>query len=384
MHTSEADLELPFSNVLRALLSPLEWLDEEAVQRGEDLADNVDDYKALTTSFGLQEFASAMSLGSAEAVGKAVKDNGRHFQAAQQQLQDAWTDENIQDVAQFFLSSFQQKAGDTLTGEAKLSMLSFSFEALPWIRTSFGFIVFSNKANHPDPLETLKTALCRWEPTPSRLISAKIRSALEAQGISYEDELLQDPRVGWKQYKQLISVGVDTETLLKSEISRHMENFSDGMAPTVTDYGSEILSADEIDSNGKTSKFEKIYGLTDSDDSNARLQFNCSVSLKPTSGKHLSTGHILCDGKEKFLVLSPLCDLVPGRGSDASELKSLTVAKLSVVTPGRPLRAALDKATTNHYIYLPDDNGEGVPHHIYNADVSSSSEPSTLSTDRRL
>lgn len=42
MHTSETDLELPFNNVLRALLPPLEWLDEEAVQRGEDLAEATD------------------------------------------------------------------------------------------------------------------------------------------------------------------------------------------------------------------------------------------------------------------------------------------------------------------------------------------------------
>ena len=379
MHTSETDLELPFNNVLRTLLPSLEWLDEEAVQRGENLADDVDDYDALTTSFGIQEFARAMHLGSAEAVRKAIKDNGRYFQATHQQLQEAWTDENVQDVAHFLLSSFQQKAGDTLAGEAKPSMLSFSFEALPWIRTSFGFIVFSNKTDHPDPLETLKTALCKWEPTPSRLISAKIRSALEAQGISYEDELLQDPRVGWKQYKQMICLGADTETLLKSEISRHMENFADGMAAVVTDYGTEILSADEIDGKGKTSRFEKIYGLSEDDDSKARLQFNCSVSLKPTSGKHLSTGHILCDGEEKFLVLSPLCDLVPGRGSKSSELKPLLVAKLSKVSAGKQYRTALAKATTNHYIYLPDNNGEGVPHHIYNGDVSSSSEPCTLS-----
>ncbi|MFT6091290.1 response regulator receiver domain [Sulfitobacter sp.] len=379
MHTSETDLELPFNNVLRALLSPLEWLDEEAVQRGEELAYDVDDYEALMASFGIQEFACAMNLGSAEAVRKAIKDNGRYFQAAQQQLQDAWTDESIEDVAQYLLSSFQQKAGDTLTGEAKPSMLSFSFEALPWIRTSFGFIVFSNKTDHPNPLETLKTALCKWEPTPSRLISAKIRSALEAQGISYEDELLQDPLVGWKQYRQMISLGTDTEALIKSEISRHMENFSDGLAPAVTEFGTEMVNVDRVDDAGETSAFANIYRFTKEDEQTACLQYNCSVSLKPAAGGHLSTGQILCCEERKFLVLTPLCDLVPGRGARASDLKEVSVVELTAVTGDGPVRKALRNATSNHYVFLPDVNGTVAPHHIYKGDVSSNSVPKSRS-----
>lgn len=375
MHTSETDLELPFNGVLRSLIPPLEWLDEEAVKRGEELADNADDYDALTTSIGIQEFARAMRLGSAEAVRRAIKDNGSYFQATHQHLYEDWTDENIQDVAQFLLSSFQQEAGDTLAGEAEPSMLSFSFAALPWIRTSFGFIVFSNKTIHPDPLDTLRKALCKWEPTPSRLISAKIRSALEAQGISYEDELLQNPLVGWKQYRQMISSGADTEALIRSEISRHMENFSDGMAPTVTEFGAEIISVDSVDDDGKTSEFEKIYGLNDAKEQAACMQYNCSVSLKPAAGSHLSTGQILCCDERKFLVLTPLCDLVPGRGASASALKEVLVVDLTPVTGDGPVKKALKNATSNHYVFLPDADGNVAPHHIYKGDVSNNSVP---------
>lgn len=377
MHTSEPNLELPFENVLKSLLIKIDWLDDEAAARGEALADEIQNYDALTSSFDLQQFAESLCIGNPATIGQKISKCEAPFQDAYAAFDQNWTPENIEEVIHFLLRSFQNSVGEALAGDIKPSMLKFSFEALPWIRTSFGFIVFSNKTAHPDPLSALLTALCSWEPTPSRLISAKIRGALEAQGISYEDELLQDPRVGWKQYRQLIGSEADTEALIQSEISRHMENFSDGMAPAVNDFGNNILSIDEIEEGKSFSKFEKIYGLTDQDEKDACLKYNCSVSLKPSSGKHLATGQILCLADKKFLVLSPLCDLVPGRGAGVSELKPFVVAELTAIFSGGLFNKALRDATTNHYIFLPGEDGQGIPHHIYAGDVSSSSVPST-------
>lgn len=49
-------------------------------------------------------------------------------------------------------------------------------------------------------IEALKT----WEPSPNRLIATKIRSEIEARGVTAENESLSDDTMQWDGWNALI------------------------------------------------------------------------------------------------------------------------------------------------------------------------------------
>ncbi|RYD45780.1 MAG: hypothetical protein EOP83_30725, partial [Verrucomicrobiaceae bacterium] len=102
----------------------------------------------------------------------------------------------------------------------------------PWIRTPGGFVAFAGKKD-PQLLTALAEAIEDWKPSPSRLISSKIRAAISAEGAFAEESALSDKHVYWKYYDELTkSPAGDAghshrKSLLEAHAARHTERLLD-------------------------------------------------------------------------------------------------------------------------------------------------------------
>ena len=130
-----------------------------------------------------------------------------------------------------------------------------------WIRTNKGFIAFANKNNTSDLILALQNALEAWQPTPTRLLSAKLRSELDRQGVIAEDEVFKDKLVFRKFYSNLTEQTHDNSeitqrTALEGQARRHVEHLLDRTMEPVILYGQNIINADPV-ANGTGASFFK-------------------------------------------------------------------------------------------------------------------------------
>ncbi len=198
-----------------------------------------------------------------------------------------------------------------------------------WLRTDRGFVTFVEKGPY-DLLGALQSALVSWQPTPSRLISAKYRYELSSVGVVAEDRTLAKIHVFAQFYKDFCSpgrTGRPTEevellrgAMLKAHVSRQSETISSQIEDNVAHFGEKIrLSDEESDTS-----YADHYGvsLEDSNSADAKkavAHYNSYVStltLK-TDGDHLDSGHIFKMNGNWWVCATPACDLQPGQNTTA-------------------------------------------------------------------
>lgn len=226
-----------------------------------------------------------------------------------------------------------------------------------WIRTSRGFVAFIRK-NTTDILDELQKSIEDWEPTPSRLISAKYRSELSGAGVVAEDRTLSKRHAFAYFYNDLKKPGragiseIDTHRLRLAKLKSHISGKSEALTSVIED--AVIKFAETIrDTEEKTrANFEAHYGLSLSEDkelSKARAHYNSYVStlsLKP-GNEQLDSGHIFELDGSWWVCATPACDLQLGQNTTALVGSSATL---------RPFTALLLERAGNDFEKITNDH----------------------------
>lgn len=207
-----------------------------------------------------------------------------------------------------------------------------------WLRTGRGFVTFVEK-DHQDLLSELQASLQTWKPSPSRLLSAKVRHEISCNGVEAEDRTLSKTRV-FAYFYDLISRGGGEEkraALIREHLNRQTEALTSQIAPAVVKFGESIFATDSESGN----TFASHYGVDLSNDEErliAATHFNSYISTLPlvTGDDHLDCGHIFRMNSEWWVCATPACDMEPGQNTiafvgESNELRPFTALKLTEV-----------------------------------------------------
>ncbi|NVK56750.1 MAG: hypothetical protein HWE26_14175 [Alteromonadaceae bacterium] len=196
-----------------------------------------------------------------------------------------------------------------------------------WIRTAKGFVCFTEKGP-ADLLEQLQEAIIDWQPTPSRLLSAKYRHELNLIGVEAEDEALLKHHIFALFYKNIRDGArpdipepqreIYRAQQLREHVSRQSEGLSFLIEDNVKAFGEKII-ATEI-AEGKN--YLTHYNVDLADPKNrqkAIAQYNHYVSTLPSrnTSEQLDSGHIFRLDNQWWVCATPACDLQPGQNSIA-------------------------------------------------------------------
>lgn len=196
--------------------------------------------------------------------------------------------------------------------------LSWSEDHPKWLRTDSVFVAFSNKGRNDDLLEELLTALTAWRPRPSRLFLAALRKELEDKGVLAESKALGNNHVLAHWYKRLLeSTGSEREVLIGESVTRHSEQLLNFVLPSVVDFASRLVKSEGADADGLCSQYFNVDLSNAKESVRSQIEHNAFVCSKKVEGYHLTTGHVIRVEDDLFVCLSPSCDLVPGRKTDA-------------------------------------------------------------------
>lgn len=199
----------------------------------------------------------------------------------------------------------------------------------PWIRTNGGFVAFADKKN-TELLEILQAAIEDWRPSPSRLMSSRIRADISLQGAGAENSALSDKHAYWQYYQELRRAPLDNsavaaknrrKTLLEAHAARHTERLLDQIGTKAVSFGLKVLEGDPTEADPAEPGFAEHYAIKsaiESERDKALLHYNAYISTKPVSGWHLQPGHIFKIGNDVWVCLSPSCDLVPMQKTSAA------------------------------------------------------------------
>ncbi|WP_210450254.1 response regulator receiver domain [Vibrio crassostreae] len=207
-----------------------------------------------------------------------------------------------------------------------------------WVKTSNSFIVVVGKdTSTADLPNKLLESLVSWNPHPHALLLSKFRNLVDEQGFGYVDDLINKRYVqaGWLQ--ELLRAGdSDAKWVAQSTSERLLSTMSEKMVPDIGDFAHRIqkalLSTCEI-----TEVIEKYHHLNTSD-KQTKLEISKNINAyscsKSVVGNQLVTGHILDISGDKYICLTPACDLVPAQKNDwKNKLGKLMPFKLVKLWP---------------------------------------------------
>lgn len=186
-----------------------------------------------------------------------------------------------------------------------------------WIKAGNLFVVVVGKDVSTGELPAkLLEAIEHWNPHPHRMLLAKLRHKLDEHGFSFASDMLDKKHMqaGWlrellqcKEHELEDRSWITTQNHLeelawryKSELSQYLAN----VVRNLTSAGEDLqeIEGQYADKDILASEFDIFKSVN---------VFNNSI---PVDGSHLTTGHVLRDlSKNLYLVVTPACDLVPGR-----------------------------------------------------------------------
>ena len=233
-----------------------------------------------------------------------------------------WNPNQKKLVLRYLLKKIEQK----YRPEDKQSFdLSWSKDAVKWIRSDSAFVAFSKKNYDGDLMAKLQLALNDWCPKPSRLFLAKIHAQMDESGFVAQKWALGNNHAAAYWYNRLLNAGDETERrwLVAESVSRHSDQLMGIVLLGVEDFAMRLAES-EIDAKeeeGEKNESDRIcmdrfnVNLGESNTKMlAVLEHNKFVCSKKPEGWYLTTGHIfsMCDG-EYWVCLSPACDMVPSQ-----------------------------------------------------------------------
>ncbi len=231
-----------------------------------------------------------------------------------------------------------------------IKVLDWQDQGVRFVRTDRGFMAFRSKDEDPSVplLDTVKSALNAWGPRPSRLLLTKLRAEMDKRGIEVQDDALGKPHIGAIWYRDLL--GTDNRKIsaaVDRTVRNHAEQLLDQILPGVREFAHRMIALEDRNAAVEAVKTRFSVDLTQPDEEGqAVMAHNAFVGSKPVSGAHLELGHVLAIDGQKWLCVTPACDLVPGRASGASrpdkgaDLKRFTALRLHEKNEGDLLKTA--------------------------------------------
>ena len=233
-----------------------------------------------------------------------------------------------------------------------------------WIRADKIFVAVIGKQTQPaEIIARLLDALVHWNPSPHRLLMAKVRAELDMYGVGAEIAVLNRKFVqaGWMQ-QMLNANELERPWRIRHTTNQHWEQMIDVIQADVQRFAKDLCET--IKNSASTDEIVKQHTGIDLSVADqlklVKTHLNCYVCSKEVEGHHLTPGHILrLYGGEKleyWLCLSPACDLVPGQSQRWGKDKSDGVMPFkAVLLEEIPANAALKAANGNEVIFVSLD-----------------------------
>lgn len=321
VHTNKENLFEPFSEILLRLLSKCasEGEYEDRVDNGETAIDEVDN-ESLADELRNQ-FTHELYLVTRHptcgksAIGQLFAGTAPFDKVKTLLEENDIKVSNFKDVLAWLMKDFEQRASGVFANDNSDGLNWSAKEGCLWIRTDRGFIAFANKKKTDNLLKCLREALEDWQPSPSRLLSAKFRHSIDEYGVVAEDKALSKRHVYAKFYHDIKSAEIQKRgALLDNHVVRQAERVTAEIQQNIRDFG---LAIGQIDDNSPDSvDLSKHYGvnLQNNEEANKAVRhYNHHVSCIPVHGYHLTSGHIFEMNEKKWVVVSAACDMVPGQ-----------------------------------------------------------------------
>ena len=213
-------------------------------------------------------------------------------------------------------------------GPVGFNDLQWSDDEYMWVKAGNLFVCVVGKTVPTTELpDRLLKALKHWGPHPHRLLLAKLRHKLDEHGFTLANSVLskEHTHAGW--LRELLNVREqDLEQQAWYTAQSHLEEMSWHYKDDLSQYLTRIVKS--LMSEGtKIEEIEARYAspmvlMNNFEIFKSSNAFNNSL---PLEGKYLTTGHILKNNAtgDYFLVVTPACDLVPGRDDKATNIEAV-------------------------------------------------------------
>ena len=273
-----------------------------------------------------------------------------------------WNPQVRKTVFRYVLASVQQKHSDQMQSGSRVE-LNWSSDAPYWIQSNTIFVAFSNKSRGEDLIGELKGALNAWNPEPSRLLLGKLRADVHEYGVTAQASVLTNRRALALWYKRLLESDEDLCRQYVAEVvSRHSDQAMGNILPRVEDFAQQLIHAERSMTEDYVELCCKRFqvDLNDSTEkTKALLEHNAFVCTKPPSGRHLTTGHIFEAFDNRWICLSPACDLVPtqiGKAQSAVLGEWLPFMAVRLHAVGNvPWKKDQDDISSGRYVFVHMD-----------------------------
>lgn len=242
------------------------------------------------------------------------------------------------------IDEFERRKKELFSDKLFAGLNWSSEEGRLWLRTGRGFVTFVKK-EQADLLAELQESLIAWQPTPSRLLSSKLRHEISCNGVEAEDRSLSKKHVFAYFYDQVRKAASEREraSLQRDQFRRQVEALAFQIEDSIADFGEQIHNSDEA--SGRT--YHSHYGVDlekDGEASKALHHFNSYVSTLPikSGSDQLDCGHIFKIDNDWWVCATPACDLQPGQNSIAfmgrsQNLRPFTALKLQQIPENHSL-----------------------------------------------
>lgn len=348
VHTQERQLEDVFRSCLVSLLTPLyptfqkhsELVGNVRVKLDELLDDERYNPEQLPDYFGLDAYLKLRhpSTKCDDVLRAYMGGEGPlvrlHEWAQELGLEGA----DKRGFAYFVIEEFEKLREEDFSDEPVEGLNWSQMGDRLWFRTGRGFVTFVEK-EHQDLISELQLSLEAWQPSPSRLLSAKVRHEISCNGVEAEDRTLSKAHA-FAYFYDLIRKGGSEQkraALIREHLNHQTETLRSQIAPAVMKFGESIFDADSKSGD----KLASHYSVDLSDDKERRLaatHFNSYVSTLPLvpGEDHLDCGHIFQMNDEWWVCATPACDMEPGQNTIAfvghsDELRPFTALKLNEI-----------------------------------------------------
>lgn len=239
----------------------------------------------------------------------------------------------------------------------------FSWEwddGVNYISTGKTFIsVIKKNSEDPDDdlVGELEAALIKHNASPMHLLMAKMRYELDEKGIEQAMQIIANrpAQAGWL-YNLLQNANSDAAH--DKAINLHWEQLAMASRLELRNFSKKIIHSANCGNSSQNRAFVKSFFKECMDNRDLALglvnAFSCSM---PVSNNHLKTGAVLEIANEKWICVTPACDLVPGQkvahwqsriGENYVVFKAVKINQVSLET-------ANNSANTNDYIFLNID-----------------------------
>lgn len=197
-----------------------------------------------------------------------------------------------------------------------------------WVKAGNLFVCVVGKSTPtPELPNKLLEALEHWGPHPHRLLLAKLRHKLDEHGFALASSVLskRHTQAGWLR-DLLNAEELELEQQAWFTAQNHLEELSWHYRDDLCQYLTKVVKS-LITEGVLPADIEKRYSTEDvlANEYEIFKSSNAFNNSLPVEGNHLTTGHVIKNNAtgDYFLVVTPACDLVPGRCEGQSSIEAV-------------------------------------------------------------